>query len=516
MIDAFETSFKLSRAVADAQRRLAVDGIEDEKKSIDERVSNFNRFKEVILESTASALKSFNDLANSASFGLDLDLKVNENMEIFLGDQRLAIDNAEELQAQLLKTELPNNVIEKLSDYLRDFSLNEKAVDGFSKSVRTLKDELNSLNEDTGISENELQKLIEINEKIRELVNSDAGDENQRKSILDALKQLEEEKLKIQRDAAMERMQFQVEELNKEIELVDKNSIEYANLIKKKTDLEVQIEIAKNEELKRLAEKFKEEEKTTLNELLKNASNTASNIAKLTADFIKSQEDAVIASQNRLIDNSNRMIDSLKASAIAGNTQARESILAEEKAIEESQKRIEAAQKKKARMEFIAAGINTFNSSIQNNRSGAEALGDTAITMSGLAAFLGSLPSFDVGADRLTSDGRGVDNNGGFFAKIHENERIMTSDQNKKIGFNVPNEHLADVFSYYKKGLLVPVNQNSVVAVNDNREVLERIDKGFSKINNWNISVEELFGTITVLIDKNKEGNIHRTKRRYN
>lgn len=517
IIDAFETSFKLSRAVADAQRRLAEEGIQNENKSIQTRIENYERFRDVILQSTQSALKSFNDLAKSSAFGLDLDLNVNENMEIFLGDQRLAIDNAEELQKQLSKTELPDDIIEKLADYLRDFSLNEKAVRKFSGSIKDLKTELDLLVEDTEISDLELEKLIEINNKMKELVATDFSDEKGRKKILDELKKLEEERLNIQKDASMERLKLQLKEVEEQMKVAEIGSIEYEKLLKKRTDIEIQIENAKNEELKKQAKKFDEAKKDSMEQLLKDISESASNIAKQTADYVKSQQDLIIKSQENIIANSQRTIDMLKASAVAGNEQAKESILAEEKAIEEAQKRIEKAQKRKQRMELISTGINTFNSKVASGKTGLQALGETGAEMTGLITLLKALPSFDVGADRLQSNGKGIDGKGGFLAINHPDERIMTAEQNKLIGFNHKNSDIAKVMSYYNKGLLKPISDVNPVIVkqNDNSELLRSINEGFSKINNYNMSFEQLFSTFSLIIEKRKNGDVFTTKKSF-
>ena len=245
--------------------------------------------------------------------------------------------------------------------------------------------------------------------------------------------------------------------------------------------------------------------------------NQVNETSRVLKSMLEESIDRAIESENRLMNNSQKMIDSLKQAAIEGNLQAKESILAEEKAIEETQKRTAKHQNSKQRMEFISTGINTFNSSVQSGKSGLEALGETAVTMSGLAGMLaGLLPSFDVGADRLTGDGRGIDGKGGFLAINHPDERILTAEHNRRIGFDMRNDDIVNVVDFYKKGLLVPRDEVAVVTQQvDNTAILERIDKGFSKINNWNISIEELFGNISVLIEKSRNGDIHRSKRNF-
>lgn len=261
-------------------------------------------------------------------------------------------------------------------------------------------------------------------------------------------------------------------------------------------------------ERKKEAEKLKE----TYTNVLNTVSSTFTTLNSMISDSI----DTAIEGQNRLIANSQRTIDLIKQSAIAGNEQAKESILAEEKAIEESQKRIEKAQKRKQRMELISTGINTFNQKVASGQGGLQALGETGAQMAGLIGLLNSLPSFFIGADRLSSDGAPIDNKGGFLAINHPDERIVPASKNKIIGFDTSNEKLANIMSYYNKGLLVPAGKVGVIPVqNDNSEVLKSIENGFSKINNYNMSVEELFGQISVIVEQKKNGNIHRSKKTF-
>jgi hypothetical protein len=249
---------------------------------------------------------------------------------------------------------------------------------------------------------------------------------------------------------------------------------------------------------------------------LQNFSSTITSVYQNINSLITNSIDTAIEGQNRLISNSERTIDMIKQSAIAGNEQAKASILAEEKAIEESQRRIEKAQRRKQRMELISSGLNTYNSAVAGGAKPLEALSTTGVTMAGLFGLLSSLPSFDIGADRLDHKGRGVDGIGGMPAIVHPNERIMTSDQNKAIGYNFTNPEIVDVMSYYKKGLLSPSTQIAIAQpIQDNSQILKSINEGFGKINNYNMSFEELFSTFSMIVEKKKGGDIHVSKKNF-
>jgi hypothetical protein len=69
------------------------------------------------------------------------------------------------------------------------------------------------------------------------------------------------------------------------------------------------------------------------------------------------------------------------------------------------------------------------------------ALSKTITDVTALTAFLGGLPSFFVGTEDTGKGGNALDSNGGRLSILHDNERVMTAEQNKRIG-NISNEEL--------------------------------------------------------------------------
>ncbi len=446
--------------------------IKDENK-IREKATETTRKQNKVLEDQLKAYQSLIDLQDELWFRNlgDEDQEVVKRMQQLdaemakiEADTMMRAENREALRKALI------NDSEKDIQAIRDKFAKER-IDKENEAIKLEKERIEQarLDEIQGLEEQALlAKEVRTNELLQSKLSKDEFD----KQSLDSEIKYLEEMIQIRKDAGIETI-----DLENQLLALRKNANNKAN-----------------------------------QEFL----NSVASSVTLLKDLYSDEIDFAISKQNELIANSQKTIDNIKAAAMAGNIQAKESILAEEKAIEESQKRIEQAQKRKQRMEFISSGINAFNSSVQSGKTGLQALGDTAVTMSGLAGMLaGLLPSFDVGADRLTGDGRGVDGKGGFLAINHPDERIITAEQNAIIGYHHKNSDIANVMSFYNKGLLRPAHEIGAVVTYDNSEVLDRIDKGFSKINNWNISTEELFGTISVLIDKSKNGNIHRSKRNF-
>lgn len=202
--------------------------------------------------------------------------------------------------------------------------------------------------------------------------------------------------------------------------------------------------------------------------------------------------DKQINNENRLIDRSKQRIDYLTQASALGTQTATGSILAEERKQEEAYRRIEKIQKNQARMQFITGILSSWNSKIASGTNATKALGSTISESAVLGAALKSLPSFDVGADRLTEQGKGIDNKRGFLAINHPNERIMTAEQNKEIGYDVPNSLVTSVMKSFNKGDL----DNKTVIVQPNygdiiKPLQDTLDKGFSKITTINYDVEK-------------------------
>jgi hypothetical protein len=71
------------------------------------------------------------------------------------------------------------------------------------------------------------------------------------------------------------------------------------------------------------------------------------------------------------------------------------------------------------------------------------------------------LPAFLEGTEDTGANGKGVDGKGGFHAILHPNERVLTKEQNAKIG-NVSNNELASIMEQHRLGTFVDGNQLTV------------------------------------------------------
>jgi hypothetical protein len=361
------------------------------------------------------------------------------------------------------------------------------------------------LRSNIGISQQELDELTAYYTEKKKIEESEAEDKDK---LLEDLERKHQERMNaIRRQGITDQLYIKEQELEalkaKGADEEQIKALELEIIELKKSLVEIDGEIAKVTA------------KSTDN-VLKKITSKLSEILNLIKEQMNAVYDSIIASQNKLIDSSQRTIDLLRDSAIAGNLQARESILAEEKAIRESQARIEKAQKRKQRLELITTGLNTFNTNVQNLKPGEspfKAVAETIGSMTAITAWLSAF-SFDVGADRLGYHGN-IDGKGGFPATIHPNERILTAKQNKIIGYDWTNKEITSIMDSVNRGLWVPVGSQSVAILKqtDNTDVLMAINNGFSKINNFEISIEELFSQVSMIVKKTQNGNVSVSKK---
>ena len=92
----------------------------------------------------------------------------------------------------------------------------------------------------------------------------------------------------------------------------------------------------------------------------------------------------------------------------------------------------------------------------------------------------------------------------------------MTAKQNKIIGYDWTNKEITSIMDSVNRGLLLPYGGQQQVAIlkqTDNTEVLTAINNGFSKINNFEISIEELFSQVSMIVKKTQNGNVSVSKK---
>jgi len=158
--------------------------------------------------------------------------------------------------------------------------------------------------------------------------------------------------------------------------------------------------------------------------------------------------------KQRQIDNeinlNKQRIEDLKNLAIRGSQDASNNLVFEERKQAELEAKREKALKNQKKQELLFAGLKAYSANVERNPN--TALVTTLKDLTMLTTALSALPSFLEGTED-TGQGGNLDSKGGFKAILHPNERVLTKDQNKKLG-DISNEELATIGNLYNKGLL--------------------------------------------------------------
>ncbi|GAG75093.1 unnamed protein product, partial [marine sediment metagenome] len=228
-----------------------------------------------------------------------------------------------------------------------------------------------------------------------------------------------------------ERLEDQKENLEKRIALLKEDSIKRLELEKQLNDLKLQDQETALEKEEEAVEKSAEKR----TEAIQAASELATEIIRINNEKrLKTIDDTLSAIEERQ--------NSLRASAERGNEDAVKSLAESEKREAEVRLEKEKELKRQQRIEAGLAAFQVFSANAQEDPK--TALSKTIKDVSLLTAFIGALPSFFVGTEDTGKAGNSLDSNGGRLSILHDNERVMTAEQNKKLG-GISNESLVQL-----------------------------------------------------------------------
>lgn len=163
-----------------------------------------------------------------------------------------------------------------------------------------------------------------------------------------------------------------------------------------------------------------------------------------------------------------RRQDQLRELAAKGSLDAQNSLALEERKRAELEAQRIKNLKNQKRQELIFAGIKAYAANVEKNPDGAFA--KTSKDIIKLTSLLTNLPSFKKGTENTGNVGHGVDGEGGFHAILHPNERVLTKEQNMKIG-DFTNEELANL------AFMARVGTDNTDLVDETRTVGNKVDK---------------------------------------
>lgn len=481
--DLFEQDLDLLIDLIDTEKNLSEQFVNDTAENFGKRVEEMGRFQEKFKEGTSKQMELFTRTAKDQ--GLDLDFKIDwkndGSFDVFLGEQKLALDNIVELNEQLQGAKLSEIAINRFREFTiesrnaqRDFKDLNKALEETARKIKEITDE-------KAIDEKELENIKKFKESISSFkVGSFFGSRDKEK-LSKELEKLEKERTKQEQGFEKERLENRIKAIDEEVKAVKKGSEDELNLLKERKETEIQIEQLTAEQIKNNLEeilsqktkweKFAEEVTAVLDKVFDKFSEIGQKQVDITEKNLQKQQDATERQRER-------------AKEGLENTLAFEQ---NELAKREAEKI--KAEKKLERLEKIKALWTSYNSN-SNNKDVKNPLQKTLTDFAMLEVFSASFGEGGLVEDvleKVPTNGRGITRGrshngrgGGIPVLIEGNEGFLNGKEVKNLG----HENFYAIKELAGRGVVSPdlfKNQTDKIktliapVVNDNSEVVHEI-----------------------------------------
>ena len=328
------------------------------------------------------------------------------------------------------------------SDVVHDYSIN------IADNTNAINNNITATNDSAKGKKTELEFLTSIFGKKKEIQKIDSSIDVEKFKKLQAKQNLDLAKYNLllanEKTSKEDLKKLNIELLLAEAELskLGKNTIE-----KRIIDLETQKQIRA---LDVTNLKTTEDQKE---EILKASIDFATELYTKAADARISKIDEEMAAAKK-------QSDYYKQLAANGNISAKESLAEQNQIIAQANAKKEREEKRKQRILLATSILQAYSANLANGDPSAEALTKALTSSVIVTQFVNALPAFEDGTENTSLDGKGknVDGKGGFHALLHQNERVLTSDQNNKIG-NYSNNEVAAIMEKHRLGQLMPDSQ---------------------------------------------------------
>lgn len=476
------------RANAQQTRELLSDDLELTLDTLRDNADKIKTVNEIIINDEAEVLtkrqqtlKDTEDLLNN-SYNAQLEALVNyqKDLETKLGDAptNITVNDIDKLVGE--------TDIVKLNDAIRALGFSEILTKQVMDTIRERQQVISDLAEDTKIINEATLNLGFTEEDILLLKNYIKKLEVQNNALAN-----------LQNAFKNETDKKKLKALGKEIEVEILNIDETTDTYYE-TSLALQIKQAKERiaELKKLGLSEIEQEKELQELLLEQQEFYLNKKAKLNEKETEDKEteyEKQIASYNAMVsvltalndkvanDSLRRIDDALEATrsreqfliglAENGSDKLIENLAFEQKKQAELELERERIDKQREKRLLIITTLQTYLAELSaakergDSNPGVVALGKTALNTALLTAFVSALPSFYEGTED-TGNGGALDNKNGFLSVLHPHERVLTAEQNKKLG-GLSNEQLVS---------RITNNENNKTPFIDNSLLVKKLD----------------------------------------
>lgn len=424
--DRFEQELDFALDVADRQKSVNERQIGDERISFNERAKLIKDTERLVEDSFDSQIKLTEDfVASTLKLRGKGEVEIAETLEKINLRKLTELTNEVDVRKQLIDAGIADEITQ---NRIREIIIERKAA---LQDVADLQKDLNKDLFDAEVDLQEFRRDLDVTlaeeeteRREKDFKEAEFFSSKKLKLALDALK--EEKKAKLAVVELEEDIAEQLAQTESEKTRIFEEAIEKRRQIEKDS-LEERIELEKQAN-KRIFESAREgiEFLEKLN-------------ARRNAKRLQAIDDEISASQKQQ--------DALRAAAQEGTKGAAEDLAIAERQEAEAQERRKQELKKQQRDEAKLVFLKILAAKAEQGDK--NPFLSAVIEFGKTEAFLNSLDSFDKGVDRLGKTDNAVDNKGGRPVVAHEDEMIVTSNQNKEMGFPtrdrvLENFHLAE------------------------------------------------------------------------
>lgn len=240
--DLFEQNLDLLIDLIDTEKNLSEQIVNDARINFQKRVQEFNRFLIAFRTNAQRELDEFTRFAEAN--GLDLDFQVgfdeNGDLEVFVNDTELAVDNIVDLNKQLQALGIDEITINRFREFIVEARNGVRDFKELNKELVNVGINVKNLFDDITVSQDEINALRTLQEQINELSVRARGNlsEKEREDILAKLQELEDQKTAIAKFGDFQRAQNRKEAIEAELKTVEEGSQREAELRQELLDIE--------------------------------------------------------------------------------------------------------------------------------------------------------------------------------------------------------------------------------------------------------------------------------------
>lgn len=233
---------------------------------------------------------------------------------------------------------------------------------------------------------------------------------------------------------------------------------------------------------------------------------------EFTEKLFTSNIDKKIAAIDKEIEAHKKRADELRELANQGNIEAKDSIAEQERLEAEALAKKERLEKRKQRLQTVAAFLTSYTNALESGKSGFEALATASTDKALLESIIEAMPVFLEGAED-TGKGGDLDDDGGFAAILHPHERVLTKEQNQAIG-TMSNADLVNTIQMAKisglSGNIAPSgweNAAIIAELSGLKDEIKDVKKAIEDKPVPNLEVGEVYQHAFKIISSMKSGN---------